>query len=161
MQAIKLGVVRNRNYRSADGFHIYTDGGSGQMDWMHPATPRRILFWEDAPLMAGHLLAGHVMAQHLDSVWIDGHLEGTHLLDEFLLPATTIFYETDLFVFGRFRHAVVTEDSLGNATTDGVVVCQTVINSEPGQANDFLPISYDSQNDRLTFSFTLSERLTG
>ena len=161
MQAIRFGVVRGRRYRSTDGFHIYGDGGTGQMDWMHPVTPRRILLWDDAPAIAGHLLGGHVMGRHLDGVKVDGHLEGTHLLDENMFPATAVCYEMDPFVFGRFRHAVVMEDELGNATKTGLTVYETVINSYPAPADDFQPVLYDSQLDRLTFSFRSSERLTG
>ncbi len=161
MQSIRIGVVRERRFCSTDGFHVYGDSGSGVMDWVHPVTPRRELFWPDAAVVAGHLLAGHVMGPHLDSVRPDGHLEGVHLLDECLMPAAAIFCETDPLVFGRFRHAVVTEDAIGNATQAGVTIRERVINSEPAAARDLKPVSYDAGSHRLTFSFVPSERLVG
>jgi hypothetical protein len=161
MQTIRIGVVRGRAYHSSDGFHVYGDRGTGVMDWVHPVTPRRELFWPDAAAMAGHLLAGHVMGPHLDSVRPDGHLEGVHLLDECLMPAAAILYESDPLVFGRFRHAVVTEDAIGNATQAGVTIHETVINSEPAAARDLKPVSYDAGSHRLTLAFSPSERLVG
>lgn len=161
MQAIRIGVVRSRSFCSTDGFQVYGDGGTGQMDWVHPVTPRRQLLWDDAPPLVGHLQGGHVMALHLDNVSPDGHLEGTHLLDEHFSPAATVVYETDPFVFGRFRHAVVIEDAVGNAVTEGATVHETVINSEPVPASDLLPVAHDPGTDRLTFSLSPSDRLTG
>ena len=161
METIRIGVVPSRSYRSTDGFQVYDDGGTGQMDWVHPVTPRRQLLWDDAPRVAGHLLGGHVMGLHLGNVCSDGHVKGTHLLDEHLFPAATVVYETGPFVFGRFRHAVVTEDAVGNATTQDVTVHETVINAEPVPARDLSPTAHDPAEDRLTFSFSASERLTG
>jgi len=161
MQAISVKVVRSRQYCSTDGFHIYGDAGTGNIDWQYPVTPRRILLWDDAPPVAGHLLDGHLMAIHLDSFWIDGHLQGTHLLDEHMLPAAVVVYETDPFVFGRFQHAVVMADAVENANKSGIIAYETVINSEPASASEFLPASYDSRQDRMDFSFSPSERLTG
>jgi len=161
MQAIRIAVVRSRCYRSSDGFHIYGDSGSGQMDWTHPMTPRRVPLWPDAPIMAGHLFSGHLMCPHLDSISVDGHLEGTHLLDQHGLPAAAMAYETDAYVFGRFGHAVVMEDAAGNAQTSGIAIYETVINSEPASAEDFQIASYEPGEDRLTFSFSPSERLCG
>ncbi len=161
MQAIRIGVVRGPSYRSTDGFEVFGDGGSGTMDWVHPMTPRRQMFWPDAPAPSAHVAGGHVMATHLDSVQGDGHLEGTHLLDGWLMPAAMMFYETDPWVFGRFRHAVVTADGVGNATTAGVTVQEMVINSEPPPASGFRPASHDAQTGQLTFSFSGSPRLTG
>jgi hypothetical protein len=161
MQGIRIGVVRGRKYLSTDGFHIYGDGGTGQMDWAHPVTPRRILFWDDAPVIVGHLFGGHVVSQHLDGVRADGHLEGTHLLDENLFPATAVACEVGPFVFGRFGHAVAVEDQVGNTAKTGLTIYETVINSEPESSDDFQLLSYDSQLDRMTFLFQPSERLTG
>jgi len=161
MQAIRIGVVRGGKYHSTDGFHIYGDGGRGRMDWEHPVTPRRILLWEEVAGAADHLWGGHLMARHLDSLRMDGHLEGTHVLDEHLRPAATVFYETDPFVFGRFGHAVVMEDIAGNAVKDQVAEYETVINSEPASPGDFLPASYSAEYNRMNFSYTPSERLTG
>jgi hypothetical protein len=160
MQTITIGVVRNRPFRSTDGFHICGDGGSGQMDWDHPVTPRRLLLWPDAPIIPGHLLGGHGMSLHLDGVRPDGFLEGAHLLDTHMRPAAAVVYEAGPFVFGRFRHAVVMEDAVGNAAA-GAAVHETVINSDPPPATDLVPMAYDTQTGRLTFSFSGSDRLTG
>lgn len=160
MQAIQIQVVPSRSFCSGDGFQVYGDGGTGQMDWSYALTSRRRLFWPDASAAAGHLLGGHAMGPHLDGIRPDGHVQGMHLLDEHLFPAASIIYETDPLVFGRFRHAVVTEDAAGNATTTGVTVHETVINSAPPPAFDFRPAAWDQGDGRLTFSFSPSDRLT-
>ena len=161
MDRIVISVVRGRSFRSVDGFQVYGDSGRGTIDYEHPMTSRRLLLWDDMPVVAGHVLDGHLMAVHLDGVVADGHLEGTHLLDEHAYPAATAVFETGPHVFGRFRHAVVTEDAIGNATTDGVTVHETVVNSDPPPANDFIPSGHDGAADRLTFAFTPSDRLIG
>ncbi len=161
MHAIRIQVVRSRAYCSEDGWHVYGDGGAGSMDWDHPVTSRRQLFWDDVPPVARHLLGGHLMAQHLDGVDPDGLFEGIHLLDEHLYPAMGVAWETEPFVFGRFQHAVVSEDAAGNAETSGVHVYEQVINSDPPPARGLCPQSYDSQTDRLTLIFVPSDRLIG
>jgi hypothetical protein len=109
----------------------------------------------------GHLLAGHLMGAHLDSIRPDGHLEGTHLQDEHLFPAVPTVFESDPLVFGRFRFGVVIEDAVGNATVEGVEVREHVVNSYPPAAHDLLPTEHDAESDRLSFSFTASEKLIG
>jgi hypothetical protein len=161
MQTIHISVVRGRRYRSTDGFQVYTDRGTGAIDWAHPATPRRMLFWEDAAPAAGHQLGGFLAAAHLDGIRPDGHLEGTHLLDERGYPGGTVTYETDPVVFGRFLHAIVTEDAAGNAQTEGIVVHETVANSDPPPASGFRPVDHDPLTGRLTFVFSPSPRLVG
>jgi len=161
MQTIRIGVIRGRPYRSVDGFQVYGDEGTGQMDWTRPVTSRRQLLWPDGQMMPGHLFVGHLMAQHLDAIRPDGHLEGTHLMDDHLYPAALVEYETDPFVFGRFQHAVVTEDAVGNSITSGVTVFETVINSEPASPREFKPAAHDVGLGRFSFSFVPSERLVG
>ena len=161
MQAIRIGVVRGRQFHSSDGFQVYGDRGSGTIDWVHPVSPRRQLLWEDAAVSGQHLRNGHCVGPHLDGVRPDGHLEGTHLLDACLWPAAAIVFETDAFVFGRFSHGVVTEDGLGNANLVGVTVHQTVVNSAPEPAFDLRPSSYDMGTGRLTLTFVPSDRLVG
>jgi len=161
MQHIRFTVVRDGRFRSVDGLNIHSDGGTGVMDWAHPVTPRRLLFWEDAGPMPPHLLAGHLMARHLDSVRFEGHLTGTHLLDCQGHPAGTTVFEVGPFVFGRFRHAVVTEDELGNRRLDGVIVRESVINSDPPPPSHFRAEEFDPATGILAFSFTPSEKLVG
>jgi len=161
MQAVLIQVVRSRAYCSEDGWHVYGDGGTGSMDWDNPVTPRRQLFWDDVPPIARHMLGGHTMGHHLDGVLPDGHCEGLHLLDEHLWPAMGMAWETPAFVFGRFQHAVVTEDSVGNAETSGVNVFEQVINSDPPPPHGLCPQSHDSGADRLTLSFDASDQLIG
>ena len=161
MERGAVGVVRGRRFRSVDGFEVYGDGGTGTVDEDHAVTPRRVLLWPDVAVMAGHLFGGHVMAVHLDSVGSDGQFEGTHLLDEHLYPAAAVVFETGPRVFGRFRHAVVTEDAVGNATAAGVTVHETVVNSDPPAASDLMPVAHDSGTDQLTLTFVPSDRLTG
>lgn len=161
MQVIRIGVLRSGRYRSGDGFQVYGDAGTGQVDWEHPVTPRRELLWPDVPVMVGHTSGGHLMGMHLDHVVPDGHLAGTHLLDEHLYPAGLVAFEAGPFVFGRFRHAVLMEDGLGNAELGGVTVHETVINSEPMAASELRPIGYEARTGGLTFAFWPSDRLIG
>jgi hypothetical protein len=161
MQSIRIGVVRSRKYRAADAFQVYSDRATGTMDWEHPVTARRVMFWEDAPSGARQHLGAHLMGVWLDGVWPDGHMEGTHLLDERGFPAATIAYDSDPLVFGRFRHAVVTQDAAGNALTEGVAVHESVINSAPPPAGDLRVLGVVYETHRVEFSFTASPRLIG
>ena len=161
MERICLGVVPRRSFDAADGFHVYGDRGSGQVDWTHPVTSRRILFWPDAPVQPGHLSGGHLMASHLGEVCCDGHVQGVHLLDDHLYPAAPAMYVSEPFVFGRFRHAVVTEDAFSNATAADVVVHETVVNSDPPPAGEMVPVVHDPATDRATLTFSPSDRLIG
>ncbi len=161
MQRVRLVVLRSGRFAPDEGFHVYGDGGTGIMDWAHPVTPRRILFWDDLVPQAGHLLGGHMTGRHVGGVPRDGHLEGTHLYDGHLEPALAIFFETEPHVFGRFRHAVVTEDAAGNAQTAGATVYERVIHAEPLPARDLRPTAFDEGSGRLTFAFTPSDRLIG
>ena len=159
MQTIHIAVVRSRKYRATDGFEVYSDRGAGTMDWVHAETPRRLMFWEDAPAGAGHLLGGQLMNPQFDGVRPDGHLEGTHLLDEQGYPGATLTYDSEPLVFGRFQHAVVTRDAAGNALTEGIVIYETMINSAPPQASDLRVAAYDYDLQRFEFSFKASPRL--
>lgn len=161
MQRVRIEVVRSQSYCLTDGFQVYTDGGTGVMDWVHPATPRRVLLWDDLPPMAGYLLGGHMAGQHLDGRMPDRHGEQTWLLDEHLLPAGTVAWESGPHVFGRFKFAVVMEDAAGNAATEGVRVYEQVINSEPAPPADLRPEAYDPVTGRMTLRFTPSGRLAG
>ena len=161
MQSIRMGVVRGRAFCSSDGFELYGDGGTGQMDWDHPVSARRVLLWPEACPMAGHLLEGHGVARHLDAFRPDGHVEGTHLLDACLYPAATIEEEVGSYVFGRFQLAIVTRDAAGNQETDGVDIPEAVVNSAPEPVRRLRPTAHDAGSDRMTFAFEPSERLVG
>lgn len=161
MQSIVIGVVRSEAYRPSDGFHVYGDRGTGVMDWLHPLTSRRYLFREDSVAIGGFLAAGHLMQPHLGRIWPDGHLEGIHLADRHLRPAAETVFETEPLVFGRFRHAVVTESEEGNRTTSGVTIHETVVNSWPPAARDLRPVGYAPAGGRLELAFLPSERLKG
>lgn len=131
------------------------------MDWSHPLTSRLMMFWEDAAIVPGHLLGGHVRSEHLDSVRRDGHLTGTHLLDNQGYPAGTTVFESAPHVFGRFRYAVVTEDVYGNRQTSGVQIDEFVINDDPPAASELRPMDRDVQTGQFTFSFRPSAKLVG
>lgn len=161
MQSIRMSVMRDARFRCVDGFHVYGDGGSGVMDWDHPVTPRRMLFWNDAECVAMHVEAGHLMARHLDSIRFDGHLDGVHLLDEHTLAAGTTVVELGPFVFGRFRHAVVTEDEIGNRQPGGATIYETAVNSAPAASSRLRAESHDEVSGVLAFSFVPSEKLSG
>jgi hypothetical protein len=161
MQKIRIQVVRSRRYRATDAFHVCWDHGTGVMDWAHPETGRRIMFWEDAPVAAGHLVGGFMMGPHLDGSRPDGHLEGTHLLDAQAFPAASIAYDSEPLIFGRFRYAVVTQDAAGNTLTDGVMVHEAVINSDPPPPGDFHVAAYRGDIHQLEFSLPASPGLVG
>lgn len=161
MQKIRIAVVRDSQFRSGDGFEVFGDAGGGEVDWVHPVTPRRMLFWDGALAMVPHVLAGHLMGFHLDSMPRDGHLYGTHLMDRQMLPAGTVVFEGGPFVFGRFQHVVVTQDEVGNCGYEGVTVYSKVVNSYPPSARDLRVESYDYPTGVATFSFKPSERLVG
>lgn len=161
MQTIQIAVVRESRYRSGDGFEVYADGGSGVIDWVHPVTSRRQLFWEGATAMMSHLGAGHLRGYHLDSISCDGHIHGTHLWDQHLQPAGVVRCEMGPFVFGRFRHAVVNQDELGNKDAAGAAIHSTVINSTPPSARRLRVEVHERTADTVRFSFEPSERLAG
>lgn len=161
MKRIQFAVVRDARFRSVDGFHICGDGGTGIIDWAHPLTPRRLLFWDDALPMQAHLLAGHLTGHHLDSIFREGHLSGTHLMDRHGHPAGTVVFEAGPYVFGRFRHVIWVQDELGNQRYLETAVHETVVNSHPPAASDFKPESIDEATGVVTFSFTPSEKLVG
>ncbi|HOA73996.1 MAG TPA: hypothetical protein PL151_07730 [Phycisphaerae bacterium] len=161
MQMIQFAVVREARFRSVDGFHVCGDHGKGTIDWAHPLTPRRLLFWDDALPMQPHLQAGHLMGHHLDSIFREGHLAGTHLLDRHGEPAGVIIFEAGPYVFGRFKHVVWTQDELGNQTYLETDVHETLINSYPPAASNFRVEHFDEQTGVMTFSFKPSQKLVG
>lgn len=161
MQSIELAVVRDSRFRSVDGFQIYGDSGTGVMDWIHPVTPRRLLFWEDALPFAPHLECGHLAGHHVDSIMREGHLSGTHLMDRQGEPAGTTRFVAGPFVFGRFRHAVVPVDDIGNERSGEAVIQEATVNSDPPAASRFRAERWDGATGRLMFSFRGSERLLG
>jgi len=161
MQNIRFAVVRDARFRSVDGFHICGDRGTGVIDWLHPVTPRRLLFWDDALPMQSHLQAGHVLGHHLDSIFREGHLSGTHLLDQHGRPAGTVVVEVGPFVFGRFRHVIWTMDELGNQRYQEAVVHEQIISSDPAPAAELRVESFDSTTGVLGFAFEPSDRLAG
>ncbi|HSW46491.1 MAG TPA: hypothetical protein VLM89_13065 [Phycisphaerae bacterium] len=161
MKRVRIEVVRGRAYCSTDGFQVHGDRGTGMMDRDHPLTPRRILFWDDVPAMAGHLLGGHAAAQHLDGRMPDRHGEETWLLDEHLWPAGTVAWESEPHVFGRFRYAVAIEDAAGNRAVEGAPVEEVVVHSEPAPPSELVPQSYDALTGRLTLRFRPSLKLAG
>lgn len=158
MQAVCISVVRGRRHTSADGFQVYGDGGSGTMDWGHALTPRRVVLWEDGPGVAEWMLGGHGCGAHLDGTRADGHLEGTHLLDERGYPGARVAFEAEPVVFGRFRYALVMDDAAGNADTDGAVVHEQVVNSDPPAADGLRPVEWDEASGQMTFAFEGSGR---
>lgn len=161
MQRIHISVVRSRKYRATDAFQVYSDHGGGTMDWAHPETARRMMFWEDAPGGAGQHLGAHLLGARFDGIRPDGHLEGTHLLDQRAYPAATLTYTSDPLVCGRFRYAVVTQDAAGNALTEGLAQYETVINSTPPPAADLRMLGIPYGSPGYEFTFTPSPRLIG
>lgn len=161
MQSVRIGVVRGRRFRASDGFHVYGRGPAGEMDWDHSVSARRVLLWPDAVPMGGHLCGGHVLAAHLDVMRPDGHLEGTHLLDDRLHPAAAVFFDSPPHVFGRFQYGIVLVDEAGNRQFQDAVMVEQVINSEPVPARGLKPVHWDMESGRMTFRFRPSERLVG
>jgi hypothetical protein len=161
MERVRIRVVRSRSYHPVDGFLVYGDRGDGAIDWDRPLTSRKVLFWEGTWPLPGYLSGGHLAGRHLDGIMPEGHLGGTFLLDEHLQPASTVLWETDPLVFGRFALAVVTQDGVGNMEAGEAVIRERVVNSEPPPPRELQPQSFESVDGRLTLAFTPSERLVG
>ncbi len=161
MQNIRFEIVPQPLFRGVDGVHIYTDHGTGVVDWLHPATPRRLLFWEDALPMAPHLDTGHLTGHHVDSIRREGHFLGIHLLDQHLRPAATRVFELGPFVFGRFQHVILALDEIGNMRYLEAPVYACSINSDPPPAARLRATAYDEATGTITFSFQPSEKLVG
>jgi hypothetical protein len=156
MQRIRIGLVRS-GCASGGGFQVYAGSGAGGIDWSHPITPRRQLFWPEAEGFAGHLLGGHISRRHLEAFCSDGHVQGTHLLDRALQPAAVVSFEAGPYVFGRFHYALVPEDAVGNPGE--AVLVEKVLSSEPAGASRLLPTDC-AADGRLVFTFIPSIKLT-
>lgn len=156
MQRVRIGVVRG-GYGSGDAFQVYAVSAGGEIDWEHPITPRRQLFWPEAEPFAAHLRGGHLARWHLDSVSSDGHLQGTHLLDAAMRPAATVSYEAGPHVFARLRYVVAPEDAAGNRGE--AIPLEIAVSGEPAAAVGLLPVGFEG--GQLRFTFTPSARLTG
>lgn len=101
------------------------------------------------------------MAMHLDSFLPDGHLQGTHLLDEHFYPAAASTWESRPLVFGRFRLAVAITDAVGNVCEAEARVHEQVVNSSPSAAHELVPAEWNAATGVMTFAFRPSTRLTG
>lgn len=161
MQRIGLRVVRSRGYHPGEGFVVFGDGGTGTIDWDRPLTSRKVIFWADTSIVAGHLAGGHMSEPFLDGIVPDRHLEGTFLLDANLQPAASITWHSDPVVFGRFQIAVVTEDAVGNRRIEDATLREQVVHSEPPPARALAPASFNASSGCLTLSFEGAERLVG
>lgn len=146
MDRIRISVERTPEMASSDAFQVYGDGGTGVIDWAHPLSPRRQPLWPDARGPAGHLVDPHCLAVHLDADCSE--------------PGAATF-DTPPVVFGRFQYAVVLEDAVGNAGQSGPCVQEAVVSSAPPPPNDLRAVAHDPETQRLTLSFTPSERLVG
>lgn len=161
MERVRISVPRGRRSRSGDGFQIYSDHGTGSMDWSRPVNSRRLLLWQHALPFTGHALGGHALTPHLDTIEPDGHLEGTHLFDARGYPAAAIEEELEPVVFARLRYAIVMEDDAGNADIASAILREVVVNSFPPAPTELRIRSHDAETGRLELSFKPSSRLTG
>ena len=161
MQAVRLGVVRNRRFRVGDGFTVCGNGGSGTIDYDHPVTPTPVPLWLGVSPSAGHLRGGHLLEPALDSLVEDGHTEGTHLLDDHLIPAGLVEFTCPAVVFGRFRYAVVMRDAVGNERLDLSSEHQQTINSAPAGPRDLVCVAQEPEGGQLTFRFEPGGKLCG
>jgi len=159
MQKVRVIVTRRREFVAGDGFQVYGDGGTGQVDFTTPLTDGTVPFWPDAPPRAGHLFDAHLVLRHLDNVEPDGHLSGLHLCDEHLRPAAAIVFEAGPYCFGAFTHAVKVFDAWGNASLLDAAEQTTVVNSSPRSPSDLARAGFEAQTDQITFSFTPSPDL--
>ena len=151
MQRVRVKVSRLRRYGSDISFDVFGDLGDGSVDFDHALTARRMALWPDGVGPAGHLRDGHLTLRHLDSVAPDGHLEADHLETEHLQPAIGVGFESPLYVFGRFAHAVVMYDRAGNASA--ATTAAITVNSAPSVPQRVTRSGYDPGQDRITFSF--------
>ena len=72
------------------------------VDFDHPLPPGQKRFWPESPTHIGHVQVGHLIIGHLSPVHVDGHLEGTHLLDGHFEAGFAMVFESPRYVFGRF-----------------------------------------------------------
>lgn len=160
MERICIQVVPSRRIGAGAGFVVYGGGADGAVDWSRPITTRRQLFRRHAVEGGGHLSGGHMATWHVDVGSLEGHLEGTHLLDEQGYPAGAAVFETRPHVFGRFGFALVSVDAAGNvAGAEGM--SQKVVNSWPAAGRELEVVSHEAESGRLRFRFVPSWMLRG
>lgn len=161
MQSVRILIPRKTEYRAGDAFDVFGNGGSGAIDFLNPLTSRKLMLWPESAERRGHLLDGHLTMKHLDGIRPDGHLDGIHLNDRFLMPAGARLVEVGRYVFGRFDHAVRLYDRFGNTHVQTPVTLSTVINSSPSAPERLTAQSHDAGSDQMTFSFEPSLKLVG
>ena len=161
MQSVRILIPRRTEYRAGDVFDVFGNGGSGAIDFLNPLTSRRLMVWPETADRRGHLLDGHLTNKHLDGIRPDGHLEGIHLNDRFLMPAGALLVEVGRYVFGRFDHAVPLYARFGNPPAPPPRPLSTVSTSRPSAPERLSAQSYDAGNDQVTFSFEPSLKLVG
>ena len=154
MQRVRVSVSRLRQDNAGTVFEVFSNWGRGQVDYLHPATPRPVMLWPEAAPRDGHLLNGHLTARHLDSVDPDGHLEGVHLRGNHLYPALAVTFDTPAYVFGRFVHAVRMSDGAGNGSSASVVAI--TVNGAPTVPERVIRAGYNPETDQLILSFSAS-----
>jgi hypothetical protein len=151
---VTIQVVRGRRFGSMHAFVIRDAAGRA-------VTPRPLRLWPERRGFAGHLCGLHAAVRHCDNIEPDRWFEGTHLLDEQLLPAAAIRYEIGPHVFGRFRYEVEITDEFGNRSADEAVTFHGVISSWPAPARGLRVTGWDESSGRLSFCFETSEQLVG
>jgi hypothetical protein len=156
MQYVSISVPRRREYAAQDGFDVYGDGGSGSIDYDHPLNGRLVRFWPQSPPRLGHLLEGHLMLGHLGAGHADGHLQERFLCGLHLSPTADVLFEAGPYCFGRFQHAVVMRDHLGNGDTQDAAIVAKTVNSAPRRAYRVRLESFEGVTDQATFSFIRS-----
>ena len=153
MQDVLIAVPRRRDYVSDDGFDVYGDGGAGSMDFDSPLNGDVIRLWPESMQRPGHLGEGHLLLGHLGAPPGDGHLQERFLCGPHLRPAADVIYQAGPYCFGRFQHAVVMRDALGNGDAENATTVTKTVNSAPRRAYCLHPLACDPDTDRATFSF--------
>lgn len=156
MQRVRLTVPRRREYGPGDAFEVYSDGGTGSIDYERPLTSRPIAFWPDAEPAAGHLLDSHLRGRAQGAAAAGGHLDGAHLMGRSLQPERVFTFETELLYVGRYRFAVRVLDAAGNVRSDAEAQAEVVINTGPEPPESFVPSASNALTGRMRFSFAPS-----
>lgn len=159
MDWVRVRVVMAGAVRRAGGYAVFGDGGSGAIDWAHPISVRRRRRWSGDAATAGYLGGDHLVDGPGCGEASEGHLEGTHALDEALRPAGSVEHACGPYVFGRFQHAVAPQDACGNVDVSGAAVTACVVNAAPPGVRELRGVSVEG--GRVRIAFRGSERLVG
>jgi len=130
MESLRIGITRSRLTSSGDTFDVLSDYGTGVIDEVAPVNVQPLPFYAPEGAAAVHVDLSHLQTRHLDLAFGDGHLDGSHVLFEHLLPTGIIDFVTPPVYFGAIQFAVRTYRGAHRAATVGKAIT-IVANSVP------------------------------